>query len=152
MIGYLDIETTGLSRTYHDITVIGIALENGSKCEVIQLFNADLHPEKLQRALKGVTSLYTYNGKRFDLPFIRSKFQIDVAEICCHTDLMYDCWKKNLKGGLKVVERTLGIPRKLSDMDGFAAVGLWWDYKRKGNQDALTTLLEYNQEDILRFF
>ena len=29
MIGYLDIETTGLSRTYHDITVIGIALENG---------------------------------------------------------------------------------------------------------------------------
>ena len=34
---YIDIETTGLSRYYADLTVIGIGLEKGSSIKVTQL-------------------------------------------------------------------------------------------------------------------
>jgi len=34
---YLDIETTGLSSLYDDITVIGIYLVNGSEDKLVQL-------------------------------------------------------------------------------------------------------------------
>ena len=128
---YLDIETTGLSRNYHEITIIGIALEKGNKCNVIQLMEEDICPNKLLNAIKGIDEIYSYNGSRFDLPFIKTKMGIDIKAICHHTDLMYICWKNNLYGGLKAVENTLGIKRKLKDIDGFMAVKLWWDYVNK---------------------
>ena len=62
---------------------------------------------------------------------------------------MYDCWKYNLKGGLKVVERKLGIGRNLEGIDGFVAVRLWSDYVNGNDEDALNTLLEYNKEDVV---
>jgi uncharacterized protein YprB with RNaseH-like and TPR domain len=62
---------------------------------------------------------------------------------------MYDCWRQNLKGGLKAVERKLGIKRKLTEVDGFLAVQLWWDYVNNNNKFALASLLEYNKEDVL---
>ena len=92
---YIDIETTGLSRNYSDLTVIGIALENGSKCRVIQLLENDIHEAKLLKILKGVDEIYSYNGSRFDLPFIKTKLGIDLNDYFRHTDLMYDYWAKH---------------------------------------------------------
>jgi uncharacterized protein YprB with RNaseH-like and TPR domain len=146
---YLDIETTGLSHYDCDLTVIGIALEKNRKIEVIQLIEEKLTEVRLFKALKGVDEIYTYNGSRFDLPFIREKLDIDLKDCFKHTDLMYDCWKKNLKGGLKVVEQKLGIKRKLTGVDGFMAVQLWWDYINNYNEEALKTLLDYNKEDVV---
>ena len=50
---------------------------------------------------------------------------------------MYDCWRQNLKGGLKVVERLLGIKRQLTGVDGYIAVQLWYDYVNNNNKEAL---------------
>ena len=66
-----------------------------------------------------------------------------------HHDLMYDCWRQKLKGGLKVVGRKLGIERKLTDVDGYQAVLLWWQYVNENDREALDTLLEYNKEDVV---
>ena len=146
---YIDIETTGLSRRFADLTVVGIALEKNGQCRVVQLLEADLSDAKLLSALHGVDELYSYNGSRFDLPFIRAKLGVDLRKCFRHTDLMYDCWRNKLKGGLKVVERKLGINRRLKDVDGYVAVKLWYDYVNNHNQQALSTLLEYNREDIV---
>ena len=146
---YIDIETTGLSRRFADLTVIGIALEKNEQCRVVQLLEADLSDKRLLAALHGVDELYSYNGSRFDLPFIRAKLGVDLRKCFRHTDLMYDCWRNKLKGGLKVVERKLGINRRLKDVDGYVAVKLWYDYVNNHNQQALSTLLEYNREDIV---
>ena len=146
---YLDIETTGLSRYYSDLTVIGIALEHGSKCRVIQLLEDDIYEAKLLKVLKGVDEIYSYNGSRFDLPFIKTKLGIDLNDYFRHTDLMYDCWRQSLKGGLKVVERLLGIQRRLADVDGYMAVQLWWDYVNNMNEESLQKLLAYNEEDVV---
>ena len=146
---YIDIETTGLSRRFADLTVVGIALERNGSCRVIQLLEADLSDEKLLAVLHGVDELYSYNGSRFDLPFIRAKLGVDLNKCFKHTDLMYDCWRNKLKGGLKAVERMLGINRSLKDVNGYEAVKLWYEYVNNHNRQALTTLLEYNCEDIV---
>ena len=68
---YLDIETTGLSRRYYDITVVGVAVEKGGKLKLTQLVKPKITEAALLRILKGVDEIYTYNGSRFDLPFIK---------------------------------------------------------------------------------
>jgi len=146
---YLDIETTGLSSEYCEITVIGIHLCNGLDSAFIQLVGEDVNADSVVDALKGVQIIYTYNGSRFDLPFITSRLGINLAELFTHRDLMYDCWRCKLYGGFKAVERQLGIERKLTEVNGYEAVRLWWRYVNDYEEDALNTLLEYNKEDVL---
>ena len=146
---YLDIETTGLSSEYCAITVIGLQLCNGLDSAFIQLVGEDINADSIVDALNGVQIIYTYNGSRFDLPFITSRLGINLAKLFTHHDLMYDCWRCNLYGGFKAVERQLGIDRRLKEMNGYEAVRLWWRYVNDYDEDALGTLLEYNKEDVL---
>jgi uncharacterized protein YprB with RNaseH-like and TPR domain len=146
---YIDIETTGLSRYYAELTVIGIAVEKGSKTDVIQLLEQDLCEPKIIEVLQRTDEIYSYNGSRFDLPFIQAKMSIDLRRLFKHRDLMYDCWRYGLKGGLKAVERQLGINRELRNVDGYVAVKLWYEYVNNGDTEALETLLAYNREDVV---
>ena len=146
---YLDIETTGLSPWDCQITVIGIYLCQGDDSRFVHLVGEDITADSLLQALEGVGVIYTYNGTRFDLPFIHRLLGIDLAQLFQHRDLMYRCWDSNLYGGLKAVERQLGIKRKLAEVNGYEAVRLWWRYVNDYNQKALATLLAYNMEDVL---
>jgi uncharacterized protein YprB with RNaseH-like and TPR domain len=147
--GYLDIETTGLSRTYCDLTVVGVAVMRGVQQWVGQLVGDQISADRVLGLLEGVDEIYTYNGSRFDLPFLQQRLNLDLRRQYAHTDLMYKCWLQNLKGGLKVVETRLGIERRLQDMNGFMAVRLWWDYVNDHDTQALQKLLEYNREDVV---
>lgn len=146
---YLDIETTGLSRFHHKITVVGIYLVDGSGSRLVQLVAEQVTKDNLLESLEGTDIMFTYNGSRFDLPFIHAYLGVDLAEDYEHRDLMYDCWSKNLYGGFKAVEQQLGISRRLRGIDGFEAVKLWWRYRDYGDNDALAVLLEYNREDVV---
>ncbi len=146
---YLDIESTGLYPSYSQITVIGIHLSNGAENTFAQLVGEDISRDSLLKALEGADRIFTYNGSRFDLPFIRCKLGVDLSTTLTHYDLMYHCWRKNLYGGLKGVERQLGIPRNLCEVDGYEAVRLWHRYVRDCDEDALKTLLAYNKEDVM---
>jgi uncharacterized protein YprB with RNaseH-like and TPR domain len=146
---YLDIETTGLSAFYSDITVVGIYLCNANSTRFIQMVGREITADGILEALEGVDIIYTYNGRRFDLPFIRAALGIDLQEIFDHRDLMYDCWRCRLRSGFKAVERQLGIKRKLKDVDGYEAVRLWCRYVDSFDLDALDRLLEYNREDVV---
>lgn len=146
---YLDIETTGLSCEYGRITVVGIHLYDGLAENFVQLVGDDVTADNILAALEGVTSLYTYNGSRFDLPFIHSQLGINLAVRFPHHDLMYYCWRNNLYGGLKSVERQLGIPRQLTEVNGLDAIRLWWQYINNYDKKALAILLAYNKEDVI---
>jgi uncharacterized protein YprB with RNaseH-like and TPR domain len=146
---YLDIETTGLSASFDYITVIGVLRCDGRNNELIQLVGEEVTRGNLITTLRDVKTIYTYNGARFDLRFIANALGIDLAVTYYHCDLMYDCWRCNLYGGFKAVERQLGIPRRLKGVNGYEAVQLWWSYLKGGNQSALSLLLEYNKEDVV---
>lgn len=148
MEAYLDIETTGLFPDYCEITVVGIHLVGNYVTRTMQLVGGEVNADNLMRALRKVDVIYTYNGSRFDLPFVNTRLGIQLAGLCPHRDLMYDCWKNDLYGGLKSVERQLGIPRRLKEVNGSEAVRLWRRYVNDCDEGALALLLEYNREDV----
>jgi uncharacterized protein YprB with RNaseH-like and TPR domain len=139
---YLDIETSFSG----EITVIGMYRPTKG---IVQLVAEEANPEKLLDFLEGSHIICTYNGSRFDLPVIKNNLGVDlVSEFKSH-DLMFDCWSQNLYGGLKVVEKKLGIPRTSADLTGYDALLLWEQYQKYNNVKALERLLEYNKEDVL---
>jgi hypothetical protein len=146
---YLDIETTGLSLIHDVITVVGIYLTDGKDHKLIQLVGEEITRNNLLVALQHVEVIYTYNGSRFDLPFIKTALGMDLAKHCKHHDLMLDCWKINLYGGLKAIEGRFGIERQLANVNGAKAIGLWSKYKASQDQSFLAALLKYNEEDVL---
>ncbi|MDD4876312.1 MAG: ribonuclease H-like domain-containing protein [Dehalococcoidales bacterium] len=146
---YLDIETTGLSSADCIVTVIGIYICCGEDEKVVQLVGKDISANNLLEALKDVNVIHTYNGSRFDLPFINDFLGVNLNQMFPHRDLMLDCWDKNLYGGLKSVECQLGIARQLRDMNGYEAIRLWWKYVNSFDMNALNKLLEYNKEDVI---
>jgi len=146
---YLDIETTSLYPFDGIITVIGIYIASEVEEKFIQLVGEEITKNNLLKALEGVEIIYTYNGKGFDLPFIKEHVGIELTECFKHRDLMYDCWNKNLYGGFKKVEEALGIERESKGIDGRIAVDLWHRYKIFGDEESLSSLLKYNKEDVM---
>jgi len=93
--------------------------------------------------------LVTYKGAGFDLRFIEEEFSgIGLDQI--HIDLRFPLYRVGLKGGLKAIERTVGISRaeETQGLDGFDAVRLWKEYEA-GKQESLDLLVAYNREDIV---
>jgi len=149
MDAYLDIETTGLSRWKDAITVVGVYREYEDGFRMSQLVGAEITRSSVEHLLKGADTLYTFNGRRFDAVFLECQLRVKLESPLVHRDLMYECWDRGLYGGLKAVERRLGIERTLRDVSGLQAVQLWWRYARWGDEAALTTLLAYNREDVV---
>jgi uncharacterized protein YprB with RNaseH-like and TPR domain len=142
-VAYVDIETTGLGGPDDYITVIG--LYDGSR---VRHYVYDENLEDFARDVEEYQLLVTYNGKQFDLPFIRNYLGAPMNH--AHIDLRYVLHSLGYKGGLKGCERKLGIERgELDGIDGYFAVLLWQDFNRGGNQAALQTLLAYNAADVV---
>ncbi|GAB3664156.1 ribonuclease H-like domain-containing protein [Halopiger thermotolerans] len=138
---FLDIETTGLDADRHEVTTVSCHRGDETKTFVK---GRDLTSERLERELEAASLLVTFNGARFDVPFLETCYDIDVD--VPHLDLMYPCKQVGLDGGLKAIERELGIDRDMPDLSGRDAVRLWREYER-GDESALETLVEYNRAD-----
>lgn len=149
MDAYLDIETTGFIGGGSYPTVVGVAIDFPGDWSVEQLVGGDITRDAIDHMLQGVTTLYTFNGSSFDLPFLAWKPGIDLRRRFVHHDLMHICRRSGLRGGLKRIERALGIERHdLPDMGGHDAVLLWRKYLDEANTSALDLLLEYNRADV----
>ena len=141
---FLDIETTGLGGQGDYITIIG--LFNGRQ---IKTFIKGRNLEDFVTELRNYSVIVTYNGKCFDLPFIRSEFK-DFRFTQAHIDLRYFLYRLGYSGGLKRVEANVGIQREkgLQDIDGYLATVLWRKYLA-GDARALQALIRYNIEDVV---
>ncbi len=58
-----------------------------------QLYGGQINTDSVLGLLEGVDEIYTYNGSRFDLPFIKGSLGLDLRRQFAHTDLMYNCWR-----------------------------------------------------------
>jgi len=142
-VGYLDIETDGGAEC-DSITVIGLADARG--------FRQFVRGENLlefEEAVEGLAVLVTYFGGGFDLPVLRAAFpraRLDQL----HVDLCPTLRRLGFVGGLKAVERQLGIrrPPEVAALSGADAVRLWRGVSW-GNPEARDLLLAYNREDVV---
>ncbi len=145
-VAYLDIETTGVSVS-SPITVVGIY--DGTRMHTL-VRGRDLTAVNLRAMLGSVTMLVTFNGSGFDLPMIEAQFPGTIPRIP-HVDLRFPLRRLGLRGGLKRIERDLGLERdrRVEYMTGEDAVYLWKLWSREGKRNALDLLLEYNAADCV---
>ena len=148
MDAYLDIETTGFVGGNSYPTVVGIAVDFPGDWSIEQLVGDDITADAVLHVLEGVTSLYTFNGAGFDLPFLAWRPGVDLRRRFEHHDLMRSSRRAGLRGGLKAIEKALGIARNLPDLYGRDAITLWHKYRQENSRAALDMLLEYNREDV----
>jgi uncharacterized protein YprB with RNaseH-like and TPR domain len=143
-VAFFDIETTGLSQRRDKITVVGIY--DGKE---VKSFIKNINLDDVVGEFSKYRLLVSFNGARFDLPFIKSEFpEIEFKQL--HVDLMYPLRRIGYNGGLKNIEKLLGISRSedTEGLTGFDAVRLWKKYER-GDMEALDKLVEYNKEDVM---
>lgn len=143
-VAFLDIETTGLYPGADVITLIGLFDGQATK-----VFVRGVNLHDFAKEIGKYSLIVTFNGKRFDIPFIRRVFG-ELPTNQAHLDLMYPLRRLGYRGGLKSIEVQLGLEREgaLKEVDGFLAVLLWHEYQR-GNKAALDTLIRYNLEDVV---
>lgn len=140
---YLDIETTGLGNPGDHIT--SIAVYDGAD---VRTYVHGINLADFAEDIDRYDLLVTYNGKTFDLPFIRKTMGLDMQQ--AHIDLRYVLARLGYKGGLKGCEKALGLDRgELDGVDGYFAVLLWQEYRRNDSQEALETMLAYNAADVV---
>lgn len=140
---FMDIETTGLSRYYDYITLIGWSI--GGEYGVYIKGGDDA---QLRAAIRKARTIVTFNGTLFDLPFIKQEFP-DLVIPKAHVDLRFFLKRRGLSGGQKLIEKEMGLIRnsEIQGIGGEAAPILWHKYRR-GDLDALKMLIEYNHADI----
>jgi uncharacterized protein YprB with RNaseH-like and TPR domain len=141
---FLDVETTGLSWFYDELTLVGWARDG-----TYQVHVAGEDPGDLLDALANARTLVTFNGTLFDLKFLKKTFgEISLPPV--HIDLRYLSKRVGLTGGQKLIEAELGIRARtgVEDLDGAAAVLLWHEFVR-GDLNALHRLVDYNRRDVL---
>lgn len=140
---YLDIETDGGMRG-ESVTLIGMF----DGAEFRALVKGD-DIEEFQDAITHYGMIVSFFGSGFDLPMLQKRFwglQFDQI----HMDLCPTLRRLGYRGGLKKIEKQVGIHRcdEAEGLSGMDAVVLWRQHQL-GDEAALPRLIAYNREDVV---
>lgn len=159
---FFDIETTGFSREFHQIYLIGAASRKGNQWELMQWFAESPSEEGavIEAFLdyaNGYDTLIHFNGQRFDLPFTQARAEywnipwemnpansIDLMNLIKpYKDL---CGLKNCRQ--KSIEELLGIQTREDEMNGGELIPVYYNYVKKRDKKSLHLLLLHNADDV----
>ena len=140
---YLDIETDG-GNSGQSVTTIG--LYDGKEFVALVKGN-DI--ERFRDLISHYSMIVTFFGAGFDLPVLQKRFRGLVFDQL-HLDLCPTMKRLGYRGGLKSIERQVGINRgyETAGLSGRDAIRLWREYER-GREESLETLIAYNREDVV---
>ena len=139
----LDIETDSFGQ----ITVVGL-YGHGQMTSFVR--GESLNAGRLAEALRAYDLLVTFCGTTFDLPMLLSQFP-DLPLDQPHMDICLLGRRLGYRGGLKAIERQLGINRgqELQGMNGDDAVRCWNRWRHSRAEEAREQLLRYNEADCV---
>lgn len=141
---YLDIETDG-GNSGDSITTIGMYDGETFQC-LIKGQDLGNFPDIISH----YSMIVTFYGSGFDLPMLSKGFGgLRFDQI--HLDLCPTLRRLGIRGGLKKIEKQLGISRgeDTEGLDGMDAIRLWRRYKGLRDESALEQLIAYNREDVV---
>lgn len=159
-----DIETTGFSREFNEVILLGVIVVTDKRCQFTQWFNDDGSSEKkiLKRWCEFMADypdacVVTYNGDAFDLPFVHARCDRFGIKSPLFKGQSFDLYRsvrrryKNLKGvenyKLKSIEKYLGIHRE-DQISGKESIDLYHEYLDTGSKELERQILLHNDEDI----
>ncbi|WP_069997625.1 ribonuclease H-like domain-containing protein [Cellulosilyticum sp. I15G10I2] len=152
----LDIETTGLSKTNDCIICIGIVYKkNDMSVSSIQWFAENRSDEVkiLKSFLEFCTAyqkVYTYNGKRFDIPFILARLESHGLNSDSFKSLLFIDMKETLcilNPKRLSIENVLGYQRKTS-VTGKELVSLYKLFENTQLITYQTIILNHHLEEL----
>lgn len=140
---YLDIETDGGDRG-DSVTMVG--LYDGENFRAL-IKGDDLG--EFPDVISHYGMIISFFGTGFDLPMLLKAFpNLRFDQI--HMDLCPTLRRVGMHGGLKKIEKALGIerPEETDGLNGMDAIRLWRAH-RLGSDTALEKLIAYNRDDVV---
>ncbi|WP_290705072.1 ribonuclease H-like domain-containing protein [Ferroplasma sp. Type II] len=155
---YIDIETTGLSFD-SQIWLIGMLFKKSNKLILLFAHESDEEKDILKQYMKQVSNvkgdIVTFSGHHFDKEFIEQKLKkyklwnnspkpnfVDVLSV------IRDTIEIPVSNNLKDMAAWMGYNFKHPDLAGYMMPGLYREYLISRDQELLTKLQEYNEDDI----
>ena len=174
-LGVFDIETLGLYPKYNPMVLAGVmGVSADGECSLRQLFAESIGPEEerllleaLEDELSRFDCILTYNGRYFDIPYVRERaaklgfsdypirpFNIDLLLFLRH----YSGLREAL-GSLKQknVERYMGLaPSREDEISGSDSVMLYKEFEKCTDENKKAALREkillHNHDDLLQLY
>src|SRR4030042_2220295 len=159
---FLDIETTSLESGCGNCAyIIGIGFFEGGCFTVHQYFLRDFDEEHsllsaVNEGIKRFKTVFTYNGKRFDLNILQSRYALNRIpfefESKYHIDMLgiyrkiFGHRKKKLK--LTELEKELLGIERIDDIPSQLIPEIYYQYLRTGYSELLEHVFEHNAQDI----
>jgi uncharacterized protein YprB with RNaseH-like and TPR domain len=156
---YMDIETCGLSAA--PVFLVGLCMVGDRNLVLRQLFARDYAEERallaeLGRIAREHDFLVTFNGKSFDVPFLRDRathHRLEAPVDLPHLDLLWMArrrWKGSLPDcRLKTIEWRVLRRRRAGDVGGAEIPGLYHDYVKRGEAHRLLPVFHHNLLDVV---
>jgi len=156
---FLDIETCGLQSA--PVFLVGLCHIGDRNLVLRQLFARDYAEERallaeVERILGEHDFLVTYNGKTFDLPFLRHRavyHRLRFETSIPHLDLLWMVrrrWKERLPNcKLQTLEWHVLRRLRAGDIDGSQIPGAYHEYVKNGQPHRLLPVFHHNLLDLV---
>ncbi|MCR2045554.1 ribonuclease H-like domain-containing protein [Anaerosalibacter massiliensis] len=158
---FLDIETTGFSRAYDTVYLVGLLIYNNGKYTLKQYFlnsseKEDCILKTLIEDIENSVHVVTFNGDTFDIPFLNSKYKKYDIKYQIPKNKSIDIYRtirnnkellplKSFK--LKSIEKFLGIYRE-DTISGKDCIDLYYDYLKSNDLEKRKLILKHNYDDL----
>jgi uncharacterized protein YprB with RNaseH-like and TPR domain len=161
-VAFIDTETSGLSTGPGTVAfLIGIGRFEKGGFTVDQFFIDDFDGlpamvSAVNRTLKYIQALVSYNGQSFDLPLLESQWRMQRQDPpfgrFLHLDLLHPArrlWKLRLPDcSLSTVEQSILNIRRNNDIPGSRVPGIYFDYQNNIQPERILSVLHHNAQDV----
>lgn len=156
---YLDLETTGLAAT--PLFLAGALVHRDGALKAAQLLARDYSEERcvidlVDGMLAGCGVCVTFNGKSFDLPYLRERAKYHRLALRSgpeHFDLLHHArrrWKRSLPDcRLLTLEWFILGRRRMGDVDGWEVPCIYHEFVHTKDARRLKQVLRHNLMDVL---
>lgn len=156
---FLDLETTGFSST--PLFLAGLLYPEGTGVRVVQLLARDYSEERalicaLDRIFNGFDFCITFNGKAFDIPYLRERakyHRVNLTSSQQQFDLLHHArrmWKHRLPNcRLITLEWHILGRRRIGDVAGWEVPCIYHEYVHTKDAGKLHDVLRHNLIDVV---